>query len=333
MKKSLRLFVAFIILLPMAAVAPAQDQGGQQDKKQVHQIIIEDSGQSAQEAKVVAGEMGQNTFYFVSSEMGIDGKVVKGAPYSAQTVSTFTQMLSDGNQIFRQNSGAVYRDSEGRTRREQSFAAMGPFASENDAPQTTFINDPVSGVNYILNAKDHTASKMTMRLRVKNTGGGDKGIVSVDTFKAGPLPTIALAGPMNTFQIRARGGDSSDNVKTESLGTQMIEGVQAQGTRTTITIPAGKIGNQGPIQIVTESWYSPDLQVTVMTRHSDPMTGETVYKLTNIDRSEPAPTLFTVPSDYTIKDGPSIGADFKSMRFKDGDPSTVTLRTQDPSNK
>src|SRR2546428_519360 len=93
---------------------------------------------------------------------------------------------------------------------------------------------------------------------------------------------------------------SSSSAKTESLGTQAIEGLQAEGTRTTFTIPAGQIGNDRPIDIVDERWYSPDLQVVVLSKHSDPRMGEHVYRLTNITRAEPARTLFEVPSDYTV---------------------------------
>jgi len=79
-----------------------------------------------------------------------------------------------------------------------------------------------------------------------------------------------------------------------------MEGVSAEGTRTTITIPAGQIGNEQPIVTVTERWYSPELQVMVMNKRTDPRTGTTTYKLTNVNRSEPSPALFQVPADYTI---------------------------------
>jgi hypothetical protein len=100
------------------------------------------------------------------------------------------------------------------------------------------------------------------------------------------------------------GGPNANEVK-EELGKQNIEGVEAEGTRTTVTIPAGEIGNERAIEIVSERWYSPELQLVVMTRHSDPRSGETTYKLTNINRSEPAKSLFEVPADYTIKEGPT----------------------------
>jgi hypothetical protein len=89
-------------------------------------------------------------------------------------------------------------------------------------------------------------------------------------------------------------------VKTESLGRQLISGVPADGTRTTVTIPAGQIGNAQPIQIVTENWYSPDLQIRVLSKRSDPRSGESVFQLNNLSRAEPPSTLFVVPADFQI---------------------------------
>jgi hypothetical protein len=81
----------------------------------------------------------------------------------------------------------------------------------------------------------------------------------------------------------------------------MLEGVRAQGTRETRSIAAGKIGNERPIEIVSETWYSPDLQMVVESRHSDPRVGETIYRLTNIALAEPDPSLFQVPAGYTVQ--------------------------------
>jgi len=79
--------------------------------------------------------------------------------------------------------------------------------------------------------------------------------------------------------------------------------VNAEGTRTARTIPAGEMGNEKPITIVSERWYSTDLQMDVRSTHSDPRFGDTTYTLTNIQRSEPDASLFVVPSDYTVKQG------------------------------
>jgi len=109
---------------------------------------------------------------------------------------------------------------------------------------------------------------------------------------------------------------NTSNAKTEQLGTMYIEGVQADGTRVTTTIPAGEIGNERPNNIVDERWYSPDLQMTVMTKHSDPRNGETNFSLKNINRSSPPPHLFEVPSDYTVNAGGGRGG-------RSGGPGTV----------
>src|SRR5206468_12023105 len=101
--------------------------------------------------------------------------------------------------------------------------------------------------------------------------------------------------------------ESVKKTRTESLGKQVIEGVEAEGTRVTRTIPAGEIGNTLPIYVVDENWYSKELQMPVMTRHNDPRSGETVFRLSNIKRAEPARSLFEVPADYTMVENPRAG--------------------------
>jgi len=105
---------------------------------------------------------------------------------------------------------------------------------------------------------------------------------------------------------------SAHQPKVESLGKMTIEGVEAEGTRTTMTIPQGEIGNERQIEIVSERWYSPELQTVVMSKRNDPMSGDMTYRLTNINRSEPASSLFEVPSDYKIKEGPAV----REFKFK-----------------
>ena len=103
-----------------------------------------------------------------------------------------------------------------------------------------------------------------------------------------------VVGPLQPFASGSQGG------KEESLGQKLIEGVMADGKRVTTTLAAGAIGNQAPITVTSEQWFSPDLEILVMTRHSDPRSGETSYTLTNIIRAEPQAGLFDLPSDYTI---------------------------------
>jgi hypothetical protein len=272
------------------------------------------------------GPQGDNTFVFVSSEMSFDGKLVKGAPYSAQAVTEMVQTLADGNRIVRRNTASVYRDSEGRTRREQSINGVGAFAASGEAQQTIFINDPVAEVNYILDTKNRTARKIDLNMvSISGMGGGRKKVVearargdekTTDTQHEKIAETKIAIARSGGFEMRVPGpggigfGPSmamrteinSKNSKKESLGKQTIEGVEAEGTRFTITIAAGEIGNEAPINIVSETWYSSELQTVVMSRHSDPRMGENTYRLTNINRSEPPHSLFELPSDYTIKE-------------------------------
>jgi len=160
---------------------------------------------------------------------------------------------------------------------QQEHRRPAAFAATGDAPKRTFIHDPVAGAQYVLDATAKTAEKMKAH--------------------TGPPPGVAKRD--STGAASSAGKDRPD-VKTESLGTQTIEGVQAEGRRRTFTIPAGSFGNDQPIQIVSETWYSPDLQTVILSKHSDPRMGEHAYKLTNINRSEPAKSLFEVPADYTV---------------------------------
>jgi hypothetical protein len=213
-----------------------------------------------------------------------DGRVVKGAPYSAEVVTESTQTLGNGAKLTRKTTARFYRDSEGRTRREQSAAPVGPFATAGDAPRVIFISDPVAGVSYTLFPDSRAASKRTLRPAPAASG------------RNFPPP-----GPPRSRDDRP----SSDERKTESLGKQVIEGVEAEGSRTTITIPAGRIGNDQPLEIVHERWHSPELQTIILNKHNDPRWGETVYKLTKINRSEPDRSLFEAPGDYTVKEEPT----------------------------
>ena len=104
--------------------------------------------------------------------------------------------------------------------------------------------------------------------------------------------------------------------KTESLGKDTIEGVEAEGTRTTFTIPAGEIGNERAIEMVSERWFSPELKVVVMTRHTDPRFGETTYRLTNINRAEQPKSLFEVPTDYTVTEAQTPAPLMRTMKMR-----------------
>jgi hypothetical protein len=221
------------------------------------------------------GPDGFDAMSFVGFEAGLHGKTVTGAPFTANFSTQTTETLPDGNKIQRNTSGTIARDTQGRMRHDMTLPAIGPWAAAGKSPQVSFINDPVARTHYILDADTKTAREMHGHGKPHGGPHSDSGTGMAAEFQA--------------------------QTTTESLGTQTMNGVSAQGTRSTRTIPAGQIGNEKPIVIVTERWYSPDLQMVVMTKRTDPRMGETDFQLTNIVRQEPAASLFQVPSDYTIK--------------------------------
>ena len=221
------------------------------------------------------------------------GEPVTGAPYSAQITTEILQQLADGNRIERRSISSVSRDGEGRVRREQQLAAIGPILPQGDV-QIVTINDPVAKVHYSLDFARKNAIQSPMMF------------------------TKRLEGPVRGFPP-AKAAEVRD-ARTESLGTRDIEGVKAEGTRTTITIPAGAIGNVAPIEMVSERWYSPELQTVVLSRRSDPRFGETTYRLENIVRTEPPPELFQIPPDFTIEKGGMMGIEKRIIQTGPGLP-------------
>ncbi len=247
--------------------------------------------------------------------MEFNDKLVTGAPFSAQATTVTDQTLADGNHIHHQNHATLYRDSQGRTRRETTLGDFGPWsAAESETKEVVMINDPVAGVHYMLHPDEHRAMQMPLPNPAMVKGmnspaakaAGGKAVTVVQRWTseipAPPPPPGAPGGDVLFYRCL---DDEEQNGQTESLGTQVIEGVKAEGTRITSTIPGGTIGNDQPIQIVIERWYSPELQMVVMSRKSDPRVGETTFRLANINRAEPAATLFQVPADYTLEKCPT----------------------------
>lgn len=259
-------------------------------------------------------------------------KSVKNAPYSAEVVSERTQTLSDGNLISDKSSTMNYRDSAGRTRQETRGAA--------GATKRVTIVDAVEGITYILNPEKKTVIKVGPHKREVARIAGEKARAQVEEMRkergaareaiivkrieradgdAGqrvrenvriqvskamaegqPMPGMDRFGPMLVGAF----GDMkwSHKSSTKDLGTKEIDGVKAQGKLRSYEIPAGEIGNRNAIVVATETWYAPELQVVLLSKHSDPRTGERSYRLEGLKREEPAAALFSLPSDYTVKE-------------------------------
>ena len=197
---------------------------------------------------------------------------VVGAPYSAVQTIQILRLLSDGNQVSRTEQSKAYRDGQGRTRVERTIT---PPVSSGKQPYTeVVIVDPVAHYRYVLNSASMTA-------------------------KQTPLPTPSGSSSSGSPPNRT-GQRSGIQVSTVDLGTQTINSVPATGTQVTETIPAGAVGNAQVIIISRTTWVSTDLKVPVEIKASDPRFGTTDMELTGIQEVEPDPSLFTVPSGYTV---------------------------------
>jgi hypothetical protein len=230
---------------------------------------------------------GPETARFV--RVGLEPSVVKGAPYSADIVNESIQVLSDGNRIVHRTTSRAYRDSEGRTRREEDRVLGGSPGIQ--------ISDPVSGNSWNLDIDARTA-RQSSSLPLIYGGNVNRG---------GELERInvVLNGQLSSFVARGGNGlwltgPGNEQSVEEKLAARTIEGLRVEGVRRTMTIPVGTIGNERPIVVTSEEWTSPELKVLVLSESNDPRTGTSTYKLVNVKRAEPAATLFQVPSDFTI---------------------------------
>ena len=278
----------------------------------------------------------------IRHEGDVLGTVVKGKPYSAKSITESTQTLADGNRITQRNESTIHRDSEGRTRREQTLGGVGPWQAGE--PVTTInIHDPVANKTYMLDPAARTARELRpFRMAFADAQGFARATAieaanTVITANAEPPATFNVpvppptGGGAGTSVTVVRRTDNTEAVQVfaagavvatppdfagavgayepgEDLGEQVLEGLLVQGTRMTDTIPAGAMGNERPIEIVTERWYSKDIDAMVLQRFFDPRFGETIYRLVNVVRGEPSPDLFQVPQGYelTVADGPQL---------------------------
>lgn len=261
------------------------------------------------------GEEGQEANQKVLLELvAADAQVVKGKPYSADTSTETIKTLEDGNRIVHRTVSRFYRDNEGRTRREETFGNVDP-ARPSPHEVKIFIDDPVTGTAYVLDPGSKSADKVQRSARfLEDRNAEDDGTRTMfksvlDKEETGPVTSdhpgrvlIDVQGEHGTGSnplVVAFQNEKRDVVK-EDLGTKSIDGVDCNGTRQTITIPAGDIGNEKPIQIVTETWFAPSIGAVVQSTTNDPRFGQTSYQLSNLQTTEPAPHLFAPPADFRL---------------------------------
>ncbi len=232
------------------------------------------------EPMVVHGEGFQHAGAVHLEMDGVDDmKQVKGIPLAADIVNTHVQYLADGNKITNEETSHFYRDSEGRTRRENKLMLPG---NPSDAPTMIMINDPVAHTRFVLNTARKSADKLP------GPGTAESNVVYVRKQHDERM------GPH---------ADPGDTATMEDLGTQTIDGFVVKGTKETHVIPAGKIGNEKAITVTTESWYSDDVGMEIMRVHKDPWSGEVTTKVTNVRRGEQEASLFTPPADFKVEKG------------------------------
>jgi hypothetical protein len=237
----------------------------------------------------------------------MDASPVKGNPFCGTITSEHTQSFADGNRIHTTESSTLCRDSQGRIRREAEINLLGA-SPQKDLPKIVTIVDPVAGVRYMLDSNMKIARKMPLEPFAlpgeAEAGARTSGRMAV-VMKGEAVN--ATGGPGNvmyysTTAMAKNAGPAQNPPNVENLGDQTINGIHATGTRVTTTIPAGSMGNEQAILVQSETWSSPELKATVMTRHTDPWAGELKTQLTNVSNSEPDPSMFTIPSDYKIVD-------------------------------
>jgi hypothetical protein len=236
-----------------------------------------------------------NTLSFTTPDTNFERNVVKGSPFVAESVTEHVQRLGDNNRMVRKSSAKLSRDSAGRTRREHTLTRGGVTAADGQEPRLIVINDPVAQVEYLVDTARGTLRKTRM----------SPALAEARRQMSGTDSSYGVLMPTSAAHRRMAEGDAAQPLpepKKERLETQQIEGVMAEGTRITVTIPAGEFDNEQPLEITHEQWYSPELQMVVLMKHNDPRFGETTFRLTNITRGDPSPDLFAEPQGYRTVD-------------------------------
>jgi hypothetical protein len=222
-----------------------------------------------------------------SAEIAGREELVKNAPYVATAVVESTQLLADGNRIVHSTQELVARDGDGRTRHEEVFDRIGSL--EVDAPKTIFISDPVLKREYTLNTRDKT---VTVQPRI-----------DINSLLNTPRARAERQNPSkeesnNSGEKEQQSVRRQREIRSEDLGEKILEGLNVKGERWTATFPIGSVGNERPLEASLETWYSPELHVFLYRKRIDPRFGEVLYRLTNIKRTDPDPSLFRIPRGY-----------------------------------
>jgi hypothetical protein len=326
-----------------------------------------------------------------SAMLGISGPLgaqsASGKPMFAEFITEHRQSFIDGNHISRSTASSIYRDSEGRIRRESQLSVPGLPAGVSASTFITIV-DRQLGYGYVLDPQEMVAHRYELNgpgpsyiARVSAQGNGNA-LLSPDPKQpaessvtvpspapssgsshwrlhafyprhdrqsegfAGNSAVSGASGIANSSSDVANGSGNDrlssgilpqnsasmgtgtgtgigtgappmridqpflaapNPVRTENLGEQVILGFHARGTRVITTLPAGQIGNDRPIDIVSEQWFSPELELVMRSMHRDPWAGEFTTTITRISRGDQPASLFAVPERYKVIDAASEG--------------------------
>jgi beta-lactamase regulating signal transducer with metallopeptidase domain len=208
---------------------------------------------------------------------GVFVSPVPGAPFSAIAVQEMTQVLADGTSFERKTIEPIARDSQGRIRNERRQVLP---ASSTEVPDLLLVHlyDPNTRVNLYLNPSTHIAQHRIF---------------------SGTELTVP---PTNWAQVEPSDRRLPPNVREEDLGEDVIEGVSVHGYRRTVTYNEEESGIGRPLDVVDEYWYSEELHLDLILKHSDPRTGSLAITVTKLDLNQPAVELFVVPPEYKVVD-------------------------------
>ncbi len=211
---------------------------------------------------------------------------LSGHPYSGEEISQTQRILADGTtSTLSQPSNFIYRDLSGRTRNERAMSPSINGKSLN-LPMTPQIFDPVAGYCYCLDTVKRIAHRVALPKEIKTINPGERLVFPM----------------MKSFTPGEKFNPKDLSFAKEDLGTKTIEGISVRGSRRIMTYPAGSVGNDKPLQQTTEIWMSPELNATILSKTSDPLSGAMIYTLANVKMTEPDPKLFQIPSDYMVVD-------------------------------
>jgi hypothetical protein len=240
------------------------------------------------------------TAQIITAESGIGavaggfatGGDVANLPYSATVKTNTVQRLADGTTITRVSTTKEARDSAGRSMHQTS----------NERPDgepaivNTSVMDPTNRTmtHWFSLSKQATVIHLPELKAVTPTSLPSRTAEGAGgSFGSGAGQPLSVSAPAQaTMRKRQR----------EQLGGKTIAGVYAEGTRFTTTIPEGAEGNDRPMTIVSETWRSPELKITLLSVNDDPRSGKRTTEVTDLDRAEPDPSIFQVPEGYTVKD-------------------------------